>query len=84
MRADKLDHLIDLSGELVIAGSGAQMVANQAGSAAFLEATQRVSALVQSTRDGALALRMVPVGETFTRFQRVVRDMWPWCWTCPA
>jgi two-component system, chemotaxis family, sensor kinase CheA len=29
VRADKLDHLIDLIGELVIAGSGAQMVANQ-------------------------------------------------------
>jgi two-component system chemotaxis sensor kinase CheA len=74
VRADKLDHLIDLIGELVIAGSGAQMVANQEGSAAFLEATQRVSELVQATRDGALALRMVPVGETFTRFQRIVRD----------
>ena len=74
VRADKLDHLIDLIGELVIAGSGAQMVANQEGSAAFLEATQRVSELVQATRDGALALRMVPVGETFSRFQRVVRD----------
>ena len=74
VRADKLDHLIDLIGELVIAGSGAQMVANEAQSAAFLEATQRVSELVQATRDGALALRMVPVGETFSRFQRVVRD----------
>ena len=74
VRADKLDHLIDLIGELVIAGSGAQMVANQESSPAFLEATQRVSELVQATRDGALALRMVPVGETFTRFQRVVRD----------
>ena len=74
VRADKLDHLIDLIGELVIAGSGAQMVANQEGSAIFLEATQRVSELVQATRDGALALRMVPVGETFNRFQRVVRD----------
>jgi two-component system, chemotaxis family, sensor kinase CheA len=74
VRADKLDHLIDLIGELVIAGSGAQMVANQEGSAVFLEATQRVSDLVQATRDGALALRMVPVGETFSRFQRVVRD----------
>ncbi len=74
VRADKLDHLIDLIGELVIAGSGAQMVANQERSAAFLEATQRVSDLVQATRDGALALRMVPVGETFSRFQRVVRD----------
>jgi two-component system chemotaxis sensor kinase CheA len=75
VRADKLDHLIDLIGELVIAGSGAQMVASQEGSAAFLEATQRVADLVQGTRDGALALRMVPVGETFSRFQRVVRDV---------
>ncbi len=75
VRADKLDHLIDLIGELVIAGSGAQMVANDEGSSAFLEATQRVSDLVQATRDGALALRMVPVGETFSRFQRVVRDV---------
>jgi len=74
VRADKLDHLIDLIGELVIAGSGAQMVANQEASPLFLEATQRVSELVQATRDGALALRMVPVGETFSRFQRVVRD----------
>ncbi len=74
VRADKLDHLIDLIGELVIAGSGAQMVAIDEHSVAFMEATQRVSDLVQATRDGALALRMVPIGETFSRFQRVVRD----------
>jgi two-component system, chemotaxis family, sensor kinase CheA len=75
VRADKLDHLIDLIGELVIAGSGAQMVANEEGHPAFQEATQRVADLVQATRDGALALRMVPIGETFTRYQRVVRDI---------
>lgn len=74
VRADKLDHLIDLIGELVIAGSGAQMAASADGATAILEATQRVSDLIQSTRDAALALRMVPVGETFARFQRVVRD----------
>ncbi|MFN9745449.1 MAG: chemotaxis protein CheA [Betaproteobacteria bacterium] len=75
VRADKLDRLIDLIGELVIAGSGAQMAANAEGSATFLEAAQRVSDLVQATRDGALSLRMVPVGETFSRFTRVVRDI---------
>ncbi len=75
VRADKLDRLIDLIGELVIAGSGAQMAANAEGSASFLEAAQRVSDLVQATRDGALSLRMVPVGETFSRFTRVVRDI---------
>lgn len=75
VRADKLDHLIDLIGELVIAGSGAQMVAHLEHSAPLQEAAERVMALVQETRDGALALRMVPIGETFGRFQRVVRDL---------
>ncbi|WP_171047280.1 chemotaxis protein CheW, partial [Candidatus Accumulibacter phosphatis] len=30
--------------------------------------------LVENIRDSALQLRMVPIGETFNRFQRVVRD----------
>ena len=75
VRADKLDHLIDLIGELVIASSGAQMVARLEQSPTFGEASQRISDLVQEARDGALGLRMMPIGETFSRFQRVVRDV---------
>jgi two-component system chemotaxis sensor kinase CheA len=75
VRADKLDRLIDLIGELVIAGSGAQLAAQQAQHPGFAEAAQRIHDLVQEARDGALGLRMVPIGETFTRFQRVVRDV---------
>lgn len=75
VQADKLDHLIDLVGELVIASSGALLVAHQEGSASFAEAAQRIQSLVESARDGALALRMVPIGETFARFHRVVRDV---------
>ena len=75
VRADKLDRLIDLIGELVIASSGAQLAANQEGAPLVSEATQRIHDLVQEARDGALGLRMVPIGETFSRFQRVVRDV---------
>lgn len=75
VRADKLDELIDLIGELVIAGSSAQLVAHTEGSPRFIEAAQRIHDLVQAARDGALGLRMVPIGETFARFQRVVRDV---------
>jgi two-component system chemotaxis sensor kinase CheA len=75
VRADKLDKLIDLIGELVIAGSAAQTVAQVEQSPRFAEAALRIHDLVQETRDGALGLRMVPVGETFSRFQRVVRDV---------
>jgi len=75
VRADKLDKLIDLIGELVIASSGAQLVAQTESSPAFLEAALRIESLVEEARDGALGLRMVPVGDTFSRFQRVVRDL---------
>ena len=72
--ADKLDRLIDLIGELVIAGSGAQLIAREEGSARFAEAAQRIAGLVEETRDSALQLRMVQIGDTFARFHRVVRD----------
>lgn len=75
VRADKLDKLIDLIGELVIASSGAQVVAQQAQSRPFSQATTRIHDLVQEVRGGALGLRMVPIGETFARFERVVRDV---------
>ncbi len=75
VRADKLDRLIDLIGELVIASSGAQLVAQTEHSPRFAEASLRIHDLVQEARDGALGLRMVPIGETFARFNRVVRDV---------
>jgi two-component system chemotaxis sensor kinase CheA len=73
--ADKLDRLVDLIGTLFIAGSGAGNAARESGHARCIETTQRVQTLVQSTRESALALRMVPIGQTFRGVQRVVRDM---------
>lgn len=75
VQADKLDALINLVGELVIAGAGATMLAHRSGDSAMQEATSVVSRLVEEIRDGALQLRMVQIGETFSRFQRVVRDV---------
>ncbi|MBC3873699.1 chemotaxis protein CheA [Undibacterium flavidum] len=73
--ADRLDRLIDLVGELVIAGAGANLRANKSNDIALLEATGEVMRLVEEVRDSALQLRMVPIGTTFSRFQRVVRDV---------
>lgn len=72
--ADKLDSLIDLVGELVIAGSSAQLLARQSGNGQMTEAMAVLSRLLEEVRDSSLQLRMVTVGETFKRFQRVVRD----------
>lgn len=73
--ADKLDSLIDLVGELVIASASSNLLAKRLGQAALHEATSRVTQLVEDIRDNALQLRMVEIGETFNRFRRVVRDV---------
>ena len=75
VQADKLDELINLVGELVIAGAGASLLARSCQNEALQEASSIVSGLVEEIRDGALRLRMVPIGDTFNRFQRVVRDV---------
>ena len=72
--AAKLDQLIDLVGEIVIASAGANMLARKSGESELVESTSIITMLVEQIRDSALQLRMVQIGETFTRFQRVVRD----------
>jgi two-component system chemotaxis sensor kinase CheA len=73
--ADKLDHLVDLVGELVIAAASSHAKAGQVGNVALLEATVTVNKLVEEIRDNALSLRMVQIGDTFSRFRRIVRDV---------
>lgn len=75
VQADKLDQLIDLVGELVIAGASANLLATRSGQSELVESTSLLSRLVENIRDSALQLRMVQIGETFNRFNRVVRDV---------
>ncbi|RZI18502.1 chemotaxis protein CheA [Pseudomonas orientalis] len=75
VNADKLDELINLVGELVIASAGSSLLARSCNNDPLQEATSTVSALVEEILDGALHLRMIPIGDTFNRFRRVVRDI---------
>jgi two-component system, chemotaxis family, sensor kinase CheA len=51
------------------------LVARRAAHAEMLERASTMERLIEEVRDGALKLRMVPIGETFDRFHRVVRDL---------
>lgn len=75
--ATKLDALLNLVGELVIA---AAQVSQQSRSDAVrpdmrrstAEAVERITREIQ---EQVMSIRMVPVEETFSRFRRVVRDL---------
>ncbi|MGD8914717.1 MAG: chemotaxis protein CheA [Candidatus Thiodiazotropha sp.] len=73
--AAKLDQLIDLIGELIIAGAGVGLIAQKANLEELIEVAATMSRLVEDVRDSALNLRMVQIGATFNRFNRVVRDV---------
>jgi two-component system chemotaxis sensor kinase CheA len=72
---DKLDRLIDLIGELVIAGAATSLIARQARLPQLNESSTQLAQIVEDVRDQALKLRMVPIEATFSKFQRVVRDV---------
>lgn len=74
VQADRLDAVINLLGELVVAGAGAALQARETRRDSLIESTLQMGRLIEEIRGGTLALRMVPVGETFSRFRRVVRD----------
>ncbi|MDY0963130.1 chemotaxis protein CheA [Massilia sp. CFBP9026] len=73
--ADKLDHLIDLVGELIVATAGANLAARRAQNVELQEYGATLNSLVEDVRNSALQLRMVKIGSTFTRFKRVVHDV---------
>ncbi|HEY8977466.1 MAG TPA: chemotaxis protein CheA [Burkholderiaceae bacterium] len=73
--ADKLDRLINLVGELIIATAGANLVAKRTRNLELMERNSTLADLVEEVRDSALQLRMVKIGATFNRFRRVVHDV---------
>ena len=71
----KLGQLINLVGELVISGAAMRLMVDRHGLSDVEEVVLNMNNLVSDIRTTALELRMVPIGETFSRFKRVVRDV---------
>ncbi|WP_331344568.1 chemotaxis protein CheA [Cellvibrio sp. UBA7661] len=72
--AERLDTLINLIGELVINRQRVDLLASKLGNATLIEAVTSMGNFTEAIRDAALTLRMVPIGDTFQKFKRVVRD----------
>jgi two-component system, chemotaxis family, sensor kinase CheA len=75
---DKVDKLVDLVGELVIAQSVAGQILNHFEANRLQELREAFTALERNTRElqeRVMAVRMQPVGGVFSRFPRVVRDL---------
>jgi two-component system, chemotaxis family, sensor kinase CheA len=75
---DKLDHMLNLTGEIVIAQGRLRQMIEQLGSEqgrAILEMHREAERLYMDLQSEVMSIRMVPVGPLFRQFVRSVRDL---------
>ncbi|MDC7239391.1 MAG: chemotaxis protein CheA, partial [Spirochaetales bacterium] len=75
VQSAKLDSLVDAVGELVTAQARLSQLAGQDKSSSLMSLAEQIERLTSDLRDNTMSLRMVPIGSTFTRFKRLVRDL---------
>ncbi len=75
VHSHKLDTLVDLVGELVTVQARLSQTTADQGNSELLAISEEVERLIAELRDNAMSLRMVPIGTSFSRFKRLVRDL---------
>ncbi|MFZ5564569.1 MAG: chemotaxis protein CheA [Thermodesulfobacteriota bacterium] len=75
VQARKLDQLVNLVGELVIAQTRLSRLAGGQEDPALMEIAEVIERLSNDLRDTTLDIRMLPIGSSFGKFKRVVWDL---------
>jgi two-component system, chemotaxis family, sensor kinase CheA len=71
----KLDILADLVGELVTVQARLTQTALDSGMSALISIAEEVERLTGAIRENTMNIRMLPIGTTFSKFKRHVRDL---------
>ena len=73
--AERLDHLVNLVGELVTVQAHLTQLAADKHDSDLVAVAEEVERLISELRDTTLTMRMLPIGTTFSKFKRLVRDL---------
>lgn len=73
--AEKLDRLVDRVGELVTVQSRLSRLASRIQDADLALVAEEVERLTSDLRDNTMSIRMLPIGNTFGKFKRLVHDL---------
>ncbi|HMG52760.1 MAG TPA: chemotaxis protein CheW, partial [Kofleriaceae bacterium] len=70
-----LDKLMNLVGELVLARNQIIQLTGRSGDASVITATQQLNLITTELQEGVMKTRMQPIGNSWNKFPRVVRDL---------
>ena len=73
--ANKLDALVDLVGELVTVQARLTQKAAHEKDSELNGISEVVERLTAELRDNTMSIRMMPIGTTFSKLKRLVRDL---------
>jgi two-component system, chemotaxis family, sensor kinase CheA len=73
--ADKLDKLVNLVGELVTVQARLTQKSSDSKDSELTLISEEVEHLTEELRDTTMSIRMLPIGTTFSKFKRLVRDL---------
>ena len=73
--AERLDTLVNMVGELVTVQSRLSQISARFKNLELTQVSEEVERLTAELRDNTMGIRMLPIGTTFSKFQRLVRDL---------
>lgn len=73
--SERLDSLVDLVGELVTLQARLSQTSSSIQDSSLTTISEQFERLVSQLRDTTMGIRMLPIGTTFNRFRRLVRDL---------
>lgn len=75
IKSSKLDSLIDLVGEIVTIYAQMLQLSHESNDNKLVSIIERFGMLTEELRDNSMSMRMLPIGSTFSRYIRLVRDL---------
>ncbi|MBF0519756.1 MAG: chemotaxis protein CheA [Nitrospirae bacterium] len=73
--SEKLDKLVDLVGELVTVQARLSQTVTDFSDGVLMSISEEVERLTWELRDNTMSIRMLPIGSTFSKFKRLLRDL---------
>lgn len=73
--SEKVDLLVNLVGELVTLQARLSQMSHVKNDAELISLSEEVERITWELRDNSMDMRMLPIGSTFSRFKRLVRDL---------
>ncbi len=75
IESNKIDKIINLLGEMVITTAGVKEHSTRINDKGLKDSVDSLYKILEELREASMKTRMVPIGNTFNRYKRVVRDL---------